>query len=213
MPKKISFSIPYNGDLDLMRWAIKSGQVYEIYFCGPRGNDYSSANPNVRAYSDKEIMALVSLCAQKGIARNFLMNKSILFFEDLKKIFLYLRRLDAAGGITSVTISDGAIVPHLHKVIPNVKIQSSVFLHIDSAAKVREAVKMGITEFCLDVTTNRNGVELEKIKALRKTLPPISIKLLANHSCYLHCFYLSRHADWIVLSSLRKTNPPTELRV
>ena len=213
MSKKITFSIPYNGDLDLMRWAIKSGQVYEIYFSGPVGNDYSSVCRNSRGYSPDEIMALVNLCAENGIARNFLMNKSILFFDDLKEIFLYLRQLDAAGGITSVTVADRAIVPHLLKVIPNVKIQSSVFLHIDSAPKVREAVKMGITEFCLGVTANRNGFELERIKVLRKTFPQIKIKLLANHGCYLNCFYSAKHGDWSVLVSLREKNPKGEKRM
>ena len=87
MPKKITFSIPYNGDLDLMRWAIKSGQVYEIYFSGPIKNDYSSAYQNLRGYSPDDIKALISLCAHNGIARNFLMNKSILFLMTLRESF------------------------------------------------------------------------------------------------------------------------------
>ena len=160
-----------------------------------------------------DIKALISLCAQNGISRNFLMNKSILFFDDLKEIFSYLRQLDAASGITSITVADRAIVPFLQKVIPDVKIQSSVFLHIDSAPKIREAIKMGITEFCLDVTTNRNGAELERIKLLRKTFPQIKIKLLANHGCYLHCFYLAKHEDWPVLVSQRKRVPKEEKRL
>ncbi|MBF0618801.1 MAG: U32 family peptidase [Candidatus Omnitrophica bacterium] len=200
---KIKFSIPYNGDIDLIKWAIGSGQVYEVYFSGPVETDYSSAYQNLKTYSSVEIDGLVRLCAQKSIGRNFLINKSILYFENVKKILQYMKRLETLGGLTAVTVADRMIVPIIKQAFPKLTIQSSVFLHIDSASKVREAVKMGISGFCLDVSANRNGEELEKIRKLKKIYPEITIKLLANHGCYSHCFYAPKHEDWPVLRSLQ----------
>ncbi len=211
MTKRIKYSIPYNGDLDLMRWAIGSGQVYEVYFSGIKGGDFSSPcdHPSVSgqtpaAVPGGDITELIELCAAKGIGRNYLLNKSILFFDSVKEILRYLRKLKSMDGLTSVTVADRAIVPFIRQMLPDVRIQSSVFLHIDSVHKVREAYKMGITEFCLDVSMSRNGPELERIREFRSTRPDIRIKLLANHGCYQYCFYAPRHEDWLSLLELGK---------
>ena len=199
----IKFSIPYNGDLDLVEWAIASGQVYEVYFSGSAETDYKS---NYNDYDQNKIKSLVRLCAEKKVGRNFLMNKSILFFNNMKNIFTNLKRMDSFGGLTAVTVGDKLIVPYIRRIFPKITIQSSVFLHIDSASKVREALKMGITGFCLDVSCNRNGPELEKIRDLKKYYPEMTVKLFANHGCYNHCFYALQHQDWFVLEKLELKN-------
>jgi len=200
--KRVSFSIPYNGDLELVRWAILTGKVSEVYFSGPAGADFSSPYQNEREYSDSEIRQLVSLCAEHGVARNFLMNRSVMFFDSLKEIRAYLKALDKVGGVTDVTLGDRMAVPYFREMFPLVRIQASVFMHVDSARKVKEALKMGVTGFCLDVSMNRNGDELERIKRLRPKYPQLVIKLLANHGCYDTCFF-AKHEDWPILCSIR----------
>lgn len=202
MTKTIKYSIPYNGDLELIKWAIQSEQVYEIYFAGPLNQDFSSADKDSHTNTESEIGALIDLCAKSGIERNFLLNKSILFFDNVKDIISCIKSLEKYGGVTSVTIADPLIVPYLVKAFPNINIQSSVFLHIDTANKIREAWKMGIKSFCLDISTNRNGLELEKIRDLKKHYPEMTIKLLANHGCFQHCFYAQSHEKWIVFRDL-----------
>lgn len=203
MSSGIKFSIPYNGDLDLVEWAIASGQVYEVYFSGSAETDYKS---EYNMYNQKEIEKLIRLCAEKKVGRNFLMNKSILFFNNMKNILSSLKRVDSFGGLTAITVGDTFIVPYIRGIFPKIPIQSSVFLHIDSASKVREALKMGITNFCLDVSCNRNGPELEKIRDLKKYYPEMTVKLLANHGCYNHCFYELQHQHWFVLKDLELKN-------
>ena len=73
--------------------------------------------------------------------------KSILYFDNVKDIFSYMKSLEKYGGVTAVTIGDRMIVPYLAKAFPGINIQSSGFLHIDTANKVREAWKMGIKSF------------------------------------------------------------------
>jgi collagenase-like PrtC family protease len=201
MTKRVQYSVPYNGDLELMKWAIASGQVYEIYFSG--GEDYSSGYQNLRKNAESEVGALIKLCAEKGIGRNLLMNKRVLYFDNVKDILAYIKSLEQYGGITSITISDRMIVPYLAKAFPDITIQSSVFLHIDTANKVREGWKMGVKSFCLDVLTNRNGQELEKIRDLKAHYPGMTIKLLANHGCFQHCFFLPDHEIWPALKDVK----------
>ncbi|QAT16964.1 hypothetical protein BU251_04075 [Candidatus Velamenicoccus archaeovorus] len=202
---KLKLSIPYNNDLALMKWAIATGGIYEIYFAGPEGDDHSNQYLNTRKASSGEIRQLIALCHRHKIKRNLLLNKRINFFDDLKRIGRYVKALEDSGGITSITLADPCIVPFLRKMFPKIALQSSVYMNIDSEHKIKEAVKMGMTEFTLDVSCNRDARALDAIRAGRKHLPAVTIKLLANHGCYLHCFYGGRHAEWPVLMEAART--------
>ncbi|MEI8011214.1 MAG: U32 family peptidase [Candidatus Omnitrophota bacterium] len=204
MVNKIRFSIPYNGDIELVRWAIHTGQVAEVYFSGVGRFDYSASHEVISRYSQQELRAVIKLCADQGVGRNLLMNKNILFFESIKGILDGLNKLNNFGGVTTVTISDPLVVPYIKNKFPQINIQTSVFMHIDTVNKVRECWKMGINTFCLGVSVNRDAIELEKIKKLKKSCPGMSVKLLANHGCYANCFYALRHEDWAELSDFRK---------
>lgn len=202
---KLRLSIPYNNDLSLVKWAIATEGVYEVYFAGPGDDDHSNQYLNTRKASHDEIRQLVELCRRHKVKRNMLLNKRINFFDDLKRIGRYVKALEDSGGITSITLADPCIVPFLRKMFPKIALQSSVYMNIDSEHKVKEAVKMGMTEFTLDVSCNRHARALDAIREARKHLPGITIKLLANHGCYLHCFYGGRHAEWPVLLDAAKT--------
>lgn len=201
---EIKFSIPFNGDISLTAWAIKTGKVYEVYFAGAQDNDYSSPYQNLRKDSERKIINLIQLCSQNKINRNLLINKAILYFDDLYKISKYIKTLKKFGGVTSITFADPCIIPFISKVYPEIRLQSSVFTAIDNVYRAREAIKMGILELCLDVSLNRNAPELRKIVALKKTWPSLSIKLLANHGCYLGCIYGVRHAEWPLFFNIKK---------
>jgi hypothetical protein len=209
---KLGFSIPYNGDLALMAQAFKSGQVQEVYFAGAGRHDQSSPYQNQNKFSDEEIHALIALCQKHDVERNLLMNKGMTFTDNIKEIFQYIRLLDKEGGVTSITVGDPAIVPYLKKAFPHIRLQASVFMNIDGLSKIKEAVKMGISDFCLDVSTNRRGQELEKIRDYKKKHKGFVVKLLANHGCYMNCFYLTRHSSWPLLkdmlNQLRADHPP-----
>jgi len=201
---EIKFSIPFNGDISLTSWAIKTGKVYEVYFAGAGDNDLSSPYQNLRKDSERKIIKLIELCCQNKIKRNLLLNKAILYFDDLFKILKYIKTLEKYGGVNSITISDPCIISFIRRAYPELKLQSSVFAGIDNVYRAKEAIKMGIQELCLDVTVNRNATELKKIAALKKTWPSVSIKLLANHGCYLGCVYGVRHAEWPLFQDIKK---------
>jgi hypothetical protein len=197
--KKITFSIPYNGDIDLVRWAISSGQVYEVYFAGDKNNNFSDPYVDLKSHTDKEITELLRVCAKGKVRTNFLVNKNTLFFEDVLKMKKYIGYLQKKWGVDVVTVSDPYIVPIIRKEFPRLSLQSSIFMGIDNVQKAREALKMGITELCLDPALNRNASELKKIMALKKTFPRLRVKLLGIHGCYLNCFFAWKHSQLPVL--------------
>ena len=205
--KKVKFSIPYNGDLKLVKEAISSGQVHEVYFAGPKGFDFSDSFENNSFYSRGEIIALLDYCRRNRVRANLLVNKKIMFFEDLRKIESSINRLLRDEKIDSLTVSDTFLVPFLKKKFPLLKLQSSIYMGIDNVYKAREALKMGITLLGLDPSVNRRGEELKKIMGLKKIFPEMKVKLLGILTCYSNCFFASTHSQVpLLLGVLNKSS-------
>ena len=195
----IKFSIPYNGDIDLVKWAIGSKKIYEVYFAGPKGYDFSDPYQELKPHSGKQITGLIKYCNKNKIETNLLINKKTLFFENVSKILKYIKRLGKIGGVTSVTITDPFMAVYIKSEFPHIKLQSSIYMGINSTFKVEEAIKMGLTDFCLDPSLNRNGLQLRRIRQLKDKYPFLTIKLLGTLACYANCFYAWNHAEISVL--------------
>ncbi|MDD3087800.1 MAG: hypothetical protein PHP89_04465 [Candidatus Omnitrophica bacterium] len=205
--KKIKFSIPYNGDLKLVKEAISSGQVYEVYFAGPQGLDFSDSFENHLFHSLKQIIALLDYCRKSHVKTSLLVNKKIMFFEDLKKIESSISRLLGEGGVDSLTVTDTFLVPFLKEKFPSIELQSSIYLGIDSVHKAREALKMGFSLLGLDPSVNRRGEELKRIMGLKKVFPEMKVKLLGILTCYSNCFFASTHSQLpVLLGALNKSS-------
>ena len=195
MSPEIKYSIPFNGNLGLTLSALKSGKVGEVYFAHARPRDFSAPSKSVRPNSRKQIYELLELCRKYEAGRNLLLNRSMAYCDNVKELLRSVKDLQENGGLTSLTVANPYVASLLKPCFPKIGLQASVFMNIDSLPKVREAIKMGLSEFCLDVSLNRNAEELERISRLKKTYPFLKIKLLANHGCYQHCFYAQKHAD------------------
>ena len=78
LKKKILYSIPFNGDLNLIKWAIDSGQVYEVYFAGPEKSDASDPYENAQFHSEKKLAELIRICNRNRVSTNLLINKNSL---------------------------------------------------------------------------------------------------------------------------------------
>jgi hypothetical protein len=203
---KLKFSIPYNGDMDLIRWAVDSGQVGEVYFSAPEEMGFSNIYQSLRLYDQDKILYLTRFCKKNKIKTNLLINKNLLYFEDISLIFKYIFGLIDKGYLNTITVSDPFIVPYFRKIFPEVSLQSSIFMGINNCEKVMEGIKMGINDFCLDPSVNRNFSELKRINDLKKIYPKLHIKLLGIHGCYLNCFFAWRHTELPVYAAVVKKN-------
>ncbi|MFH1691148.1 MAG: hypothetical protein ABIC68_01050 [Candidatus Omnitrophota bacterium] len=191
----IKFSVPFNGDLTLMDWAIKSGKTYEIYFAGEKANNFSSPLENNNKYSHSTLTSLVKLCNRNNIKTNLLLNKSILLTENKIKVGALIKKIMEMGILNSVTVADPFVIPFLRQTFPHLEIQCSVYMGINSAQKAIQALKKGISVLNLEPSLNRNFNQLKAIKALKKQFPNFYVKLLGNHICYSDCMYYVRHSQ------------------
>jgi hypothetical protein len=202
MIKKIKFSIPYNGDLKLISWAIKSGQVREVYFASTAEYGFSNPYDHLTDFGDDDLVQLIKICSKNKIETNFLLNKNISFFEDLGKIYKYIKFLQSAGPLTTITLSDQYLTAFLRRDFPEIRLQSSIYMGIDNVGKAKEAIKMGLSSLGLDPSINRNHNELAKIYKLKEQHQDLTIKLLGVHGCYSNCFYAWRHSELPVLKKI-----------
>lgn len=204
---RIKFSIPFNGDLDLIRWALDSGQVYEVYFSGPKLLDFADPYEDGNDIKLENILSLIKLCNKNSIETNLLVNKGMYFFDNPDKVKHLIDSLRSKKGIiNTITIADVYLADFLSKEFPDIKLQSSVYMGLDSVGKVREAIKMRIKSFCLDPNINRDYGELKKISSLKKKFPEIKIKILGLIQCYSNCFFSSKHFELPVLCDILNNN-------
>lgn len=207
MVKKVKYSIPFNGNLKLMNWAINSGQISEVYFSGPLTHDFADPKEVYQNPPLKKIIQLIKTCNNKNITTNLLLNKRIMFFEKKNKIKNLINKLEEYGKVDTITIGDPFILEFLSKEFPQIKLQASIFLGIDSYEKVKEALKMGITTICLDPSLNRKFNELKKINRLKKHYPFLKLKLLGCLNCYSNCFFAWEHPSIAILHKALARTP------
>ncbi|TNF33716.1 MAG: hypothetical protein EP329_08035 [Deltaproteobacteria bacterium] len=187
------FSIPFNGDLDLMREAVASGQVEEIYFSGARDHNVSDwyvDADEVLSYEQARVEALVALCRAEGVRSNLLLNLASLYFEDLSRAAAYARAL----GVDAVTVADPYAVTALRDALPGVEIQLSVNLALDSFAKVERMLRLGAGTINVAGKMNRDIVGLQRLRVLKERFPAFRVKLLATYICHYDCPFWAAHA-------------------
>ena len=84
----VKYSIPFNGDLGLVKDALKTKMVGEVYFAGngrnDTGNHWSGAIS--KSISGKTLGTLLRLCRRHGVKSNLLCNSATLFFSDLTSV-------------------------------------------------------------------------------------------------------------------------------
>lgn len=189
----VKFSIPFNGDLALMAEAAASGQVEEIYFSGSRGDNVSDwyiDEFDRLNHARETVDSLVRLCREHGIKSNLLCNLMSLYFEDIERIAGYARAL----GVDAVTVADPYAVEHFRQLLPDVEIQLSVNLDLDSFAKIERMLRLGVGTINVAGKLNRDIAALTRLNALKPRYPAFRIKLLATFICHYDCPYWASHA-------------------
>jgi len=189
----VRFSIPFNGDLELTREAIASGQVEEVYFSASPQHDTSDwyPDPNDRlSYEQARLVALVALCRERGVRSNLLMNLASLYFEDLERAAAYARDL----GVDAVTVADPYAVTAVRDALPGVEVQLSVNLLLDSFVKVERMLRLGVGTINVAGKMNRDIAGLRRLRALKDRYPGFRVKLLATYICHYDCPFWAAHA-------------------
>jgi len=204
----VRFSIPFNGDLKLTEWALSSGQVSEVYFAtGPMdgkvwnffgGGHEVSTDPAV-----EQIRQLIDLCHRSEARANLLLNAATLYFAERDPLLEFVRVVAP----DAVTISDPMAIVPFKEAFPDLDIQASLIMNLDSVEKLRQALQRGVGTVTLPGRFSRDVRALARINALKTEFPRFRIKLIANMDCAYDCFLLPHHYMLGVFEGMRDGQP------
>ena len=189
----ICFSIPFNGDLKLAAEAADSGKAAEIYFAVPEPGSGATQHFGIPSPADmrneaKKIASLLILCRRKKIKTNMLCNAPSLYGKtDKIRENIRIMKPDA------VTVADPLYIDFFRRNFPDVELQASVIMDINSAEKARQAFRAGVKVIAPAAEVNRSIDVLRNIADVRNSFPGAQIKLMANYYCGYDCLY--RTAD------------------
>jgi collagenase-like PrtC family protease len=202
----LRYSIPFNGDWALLRRALASGQVIEVYFAaGPMdGKVWNLFGADPDASDDlgvDDARQLVELCHQQGVRANLLCNAPTLYFAGREALLALIREIAP----DAVTISDPMAIAPLAAAFPDVDLQASLIMDLDSREKLRQALQRGVGTVTLPARFARDVRALAQVHELKAEFPRFRTKLIANMDCAYDCFLLSHHYMLGVLESVRAT--------
>jgi collagenase-like PrtC family protease len=192
MTAKIKYSIPFNGDLSLMKDFLRTGMIYEVYCMGPEGKDlsYKCYQP---ICSKKSVEGLFELAEKYRTRINLLINSPLLSVLNVEKAVDYTVSLRKKFRLSAVTLSDPFQISRFKRALPDLEIDASVIMDLDSFDKVERILKSGVTTVNLALNLNREFDKLKSIASLKKYYPGFKIKLIVNHLCYLGCPFSAQH--------------------
>ena len=189
--KKRIFSIPFNGDLKLMKWAINTGQVKEIYFASLSMKTLSlqcDASPHF--YNEDTINELLEICRNKGVETNLLVNQLTLIQENMDTCVKYIKGLKY---LSSLTIGDPLAVDFFIRSFPGLDIQASIIMNLYSVNMIENLLKRGIGTISLPPEFSRNYQILKRLSLLKRKYPKFKIKLFISYICYSDCPFMMSH--------------------
>lgn len=188
------FSIPFNGDFALLKYALSSGNVYEVYFSLYGGkqrnaNNYGASEKPILNNS-KQIKLLSSMASLYKTGLNLLINSPSLFFSDFEEL---KEKVMSIKGINTITLSDPIAVKTFVKEFPNIDIQASFIMNLNSIEKIEQFSAMGGGTVVLPGIFLRDINKLEELKKLKERYPKLKVKMIANLDCAQDCIYLPSH--------------------
>jgi collagenase-like PrtC family protease len=187
------FSVPFNGDLALVKSALASGKVSEVYF-SPwsrhlRAANYFGASEKAAAGADT-FKKLYKLCRASGARVNLLCNSPVLRFGGLPSLFSKIRAL---GVPDAITLADPLAVRPFKAAFPDTELQASFIMNLDSPSKIARALALGLGAVTLPAALNRDARALEALRQLKRRFPSFRVKIMANMDCFAGCVFVHSH--------------------
>jgi collagenase-like PrtC family protease len=188
------FSVPYNGDLNLIR-RLSSDEVKEVYGRPTTvGIGGARASRTLRyGISRKNIKEAVKLCRSKGIKFNYVANSPLIdrnkcdskIYHVINEELEWVKELSVNGIIVSRPYLAGLALKK------GIRVIVSKLARVDNIEKVRKWVDKGVIQICLDLNIIRN---LKLLKEIKKNAGNCNLQLLVNDSCLFHCPMDNLHA-------------------
>jgi len=193
MNRKVWFSVPFNGDIELIDFLPTS--VAEVY--GKLTNDgfYGGrAGYSLLKIERDTLTYVVSSCMKRGIKFNYLLNApfqgsdqfSSLFFEKLAGLLGFLIDI----GVWGITVSAPHVARFSKRHFPELSISISKFARVNSIPRLKLWENVGIDQICID----GNLTKRPKLIQLMASASNVPLVMLCNDACIEDCAFENCHA-------------------
>ncbi|MCK4670747.1 MAG: U32 family peptidase [Nanoarchaeota archaeon] len=192
----MKFSVPFNGDLELIDYIIEhKDKVSDVYFGLPFTTMPSGRLIEYNAKSDKYIDNLnkaLDKLNQQNVPCTMLINLqcesektfSREMLDNIKKVIeLYKNKIEG------ITLFNAVYVKQLKEIFPELSFSISVNSNINSPYKAKIAEELGFDTIVIDRDINR---DFEKVKNLAESVNA-KIKMLVNEACLKECLFRISH--------------------
>jgi len=205
--KNIFFSIPYNGDNNIVD--IASDTVNEIYGAtndsGFLNGRSSSPMPKI---GNRKLSNFLLKCNEGKIHFNYTLNAPWQGIQQFDKIF-YDNLYNFLGflsniGVWGITITLPSILMFSKKYFPNLFVTISKFARVNSIQRLRYWEDLGADRVCLDgnITKNLNCIKTIVDKS------SIDVQLLVNDACLPDCPFENCHSIYESIHSHKNEKLP-----
>lgn len=190
----MSLSIPYNGDLELLKIAKEKNYPIKTVY-GKRLQDViggGRARYDIANYSDENLKQAISLTHELGAEFNYLFNAPCSTNSEQEKeseIIKEVENLVEEYKIDMITVANPRLLKLIKGNFPELKFSISIISKVDSLEKVLEYEKAGADEITLDYNIYRNFTELKRIRENSS----INFQLLANDGYLFNCPWATYH--------------------
>ncbi len=195
--ENIDFSVPYNGDPELLPELFKLNRLWnnsirEIFLCGPK--EFSGSGRITPEVNSDEFAEIVNKIHKEGIRVNLVLNSTCEGTEWYSSEFVnstmeYLKWVHEELGVEAITIANPLYVSKVREKFPNIEICASVLGDIDCVQRAVIYRKVGADIISPDVNINRDFGLLKDIKEATGA----KLKLLVNEGCLYKCPFRKFH--------------------
>lgn len=190
----MNLSIPYNGDIELLRIVKKKEYPIKTVY-GKRFQDIiggGRARYDIADYSEDNLKEAIRLTHDLGAKFNYLFNAPCSANTEKTKETEILKEVESLilnYGIDIVTVANPKLLNLLKKHFPELKYSISIISRVDSLEKVLEYQDAGADEITLDYNIYRNFLELERIRKNSN----IEFQILVNDGYLFNCPWATYH--------------------
>lgn len=191
----MALSIPYNGDLELLRKLIEADKYSIKTVYGKRYQDViggGRARYDVADYAEDNLKEAINLTHKLGAEFNYLFNapcSANAEKENADLIIYEVRKLLEDYPVDMITVANPFVLKLLKENFPKMKYSVSVISKVDCLEKINEYIQLGANEITLDYNIYRNFPKLKQI--IEET--NIGYQLIVNDGYLFNCPWAGYH--------------------
>lgn len=183
---KRSFCVPYNGDIDLVRWIVRDHSEYVHEFYG--ADDVFASGRNASFCTPAPIENVMRELEGSGIRFNYLLNSFLVddYVAHLDQLVRHVERLRELG-VQTVTAASPYFIDLLKK--RGFEVSTSMMQNIATELSLRYHEELGYDRIIVSEDELRNVPNLARLAKATS----LRLEVLINNCCLRECPFRATH--------------------